>query len=208
MEGKLAILQQNIGALENRIDDLTKRLKDKERQQKILEGLEARGKDITTLKSLFSSSGFVKFLLQHKLEMLCEVANQRFEKLTRQHLSLYVNENQDFWVIDRLSEGRKRSAKTLSGGQTFQAALSLALAMADSIRATTQVERNFFFLDEGFGSQDKESLRIVFDTLKQLRHENRIVGIISHVEELQQEIDTAIKIVNDDEKGSQVKVLG
>ena len=92
--------------------------------------------------------------------------------------------------------------KTLSGGQTFQASLSLALALAESIQKFNQSNQNFFFLDEGFGSLDKESLQIVFDTLKSLQKENRIVGIISHVEDLQQEIDTYLKITNDEEKGS------
>jgi DNA repair protein SbcC/Rad50 len=59
-------------------------------------------------------------------------------------------------------------------------------------------------LDEGFGSLDKESLNIVFDTLKSLRKENRIVGVISHVEEMQQEIDVHLRIEQHDEKGSKI----
>jgi exonuclease SbcC len=76
------------------------------------------------------------------------------------------------------------------------------LALADSIQKITGSNENFFFLDEGFGSLDKESLDIVFDTLKSLRKENRIVGVISHVEEMQQEIDVHLKISMDEEKGS------
>ena len=53
---------------------------------------------------------------------------------------------------------------------------------------------NFFFLDEGFGSLDKDSLGEVFETLQSLRRENRIVGVISHVEDLQQEIQNHLKI--------------
>jgi len=107
-------------------------------------------------------------------------------------------------VRDYLNGGKVRSVKTLSGGQTFQAALSLALSLADSIQQFTDSSQNFFFLDEGFGSLDKESLDVVFETLKSLRKENRIVGVISHVEEMQQEIDTHLRIVNDEETGSRV----
>ena len=89
-----------------------------------------------------------------------------------------------------------------SGGQTFQASLSLALALADNIQQVTESRQNFFFLDEGFGSLDKESLNIVFDTLKSLRKENRIVGVISHVEEMQQEIDAHLTVENHPERGS------
>ncbi|MBN2262548.1 MAG: hypothetical protein JW735_06540, partial [Prolixibacteraceae bacterium] len=62
--------------------------------------------------------------------------------------------------------------------------------------------QRFFFLDEGFGSLDKESLTIVFETLKTLHKENRIVGLISHVEEMQQEIDNYVKVNNSPEQGS------
>jgi exonuclease SbcC len=82
-------------------------------------------------------------------------------------------------VRDLLNEGRTRAVKTLSGGQKFQVALCLALALADNIHAQTQSTNNFFFLDEGFGSLDKDSLTEVFETLKSLRKENRIVGVIS-----------------------------
>jgi exonuclease SbcC len=136
------------------------------------------------------------------LQELCHAANERFYKLTRQKLSLEVTDDNNFQVRDFLNGGKVRNVKTLSGGQTFQAALSLSLALADSIQKITESNQNFFFLDEGFGSLDKESLAIVFDTLKSLRKENRIVGVISHVEEMQQEIDNYLKIVMDEERGS------
>jgi len=96
--------------------------------------------------------------------------------------------------------------KTLSGGQTFQISLCLALALAESIKQQSQSKQNFFFLDEGFGTLDKESLHIVFDTLKSLRKEQRVVGVISHVEELQNEIDVCLNIVKDEERGSLITV--
>jgi exonuclease SbcC len=101
-----------------------------------------------------------------------------------------------------MNGGKVRNIKTLSGGQTFQASLALALALADNIQQMNGADENFFFLDEGFGSLDKDSLNVVFDTLKSLRQENRIVGVISHVDEMQQEISTFLKIENHDEKGS------
>jgi len=74
--------------------------------------------------------------------------------------------------------------------------------LADNNQQITQSNQNFFFLDEGFGSLDRESLNIVFDTLKSLRKENRIVGVISHVEEMQQEIDTHLRVENDPDRGT------
>jgi len=80
----------------------------------------------------------------------------------------------------------------------------LALALAEKVKALNQADQSFFFLDEGFGALDRNSLRVVFETLKSLRHENRIVGIISHVEELQQEIGVFAQVELDPEVGSQV----
>jgi len=118
---------------------------------------------------------------------------------------LELSDDNSFQVRDFMNEGKLRNVKTLSGGQTFQASLSLALALADSIHKVAGDNENFFFLDEGFGTLDKDSLSTVFDTLKSLRKENRIVGLISHVEEMQQEITTFLTIENKDEEGSVVK---
>ena len=170
--------------------------------RKELEKLELRAENIKTMKSLFKASGFVNYISSVYLQNLCNAANDRFFQLTRQKLSLEITPDNNFQVRDFMNGGKIRSVKTLSGGQTFQAALSLALALADNIQKITQSNQNFFFLDEGFGSLDKESLAVVFDTLKTLRKENRIVGVISHVEEMQQEIDVHLRIQEYDEKGS------
>jgi exonuclease SbcC len=170
--------------------------------RKEFEALETRSDYIKTMKSLFKASGFVNYISSVYLQNLCNAANSRFFQLTRQKLSLEVCEDNNFRVRDFMNGGKQRSVKTLSGGQTFQASLALALALADNIQKITESNQNFFFLDEGFGSLDKESLSIVFDTLKSLRKENRIVGVISHVEEMQQEIETHLQIENHEEKGS------
>ena len=170
--------------------------------RKELEKLELRSENIKTMKSLFKASGFVNYISSVYLQNLCNAANDRFFQLTRQKLSLEITPDNNFQVRDFMNGGKVRNVKTLSGGQTFQAALSLALALADNIQKITESNQNFFFLDEGFGSLDKESLNIVFDTLKSLRKENRTVGVISHVEEMQQEIDVHLRIENEAEKGS------
>jgi len=170
--------------------------------QKQLEQLELRAENIRTMKSLFKASGFVNYISSVYLQNLCNAANDRFFQLTRQKLSLEITSDNNFQVRDFMNGGKVRSVKTLSGGQTFQAALSLALALADNIQKITESNQNFFFLDEGFGSLDKESLNVVFETLKTLRKENRIVGVISHVEEMQQEIDIHLRIENDETRGS------
>jgi exonuclease SbcC len=170
------------------------------------ENLEIREKHLSDLAGLFRGNGFVDFVSSVHLQNLCNNANVRFHKMTRQQLHLELGDDNSFWIRDVLNGGRSRLLKTLSGGQKFQAALSLALALADNIHTLTESKHNFFFLDEGFGSLDKESLQVVFETLKSLRKENRIVGIISHVEDLQQEIDRYLMVRNDEELGSVISV--
>jgi DNA repair protein SbcC/Rad50 len=170
------------------------------------ENLEIREKHLADLAGLFRGNGFVDFVSSVHLQNLCNNANFRFHKMTRQQLHLELGDDNSFWVRDVLNGGRSRLLKTLSGGQKFQAALSLALALADNIHTLTESKHNFFFLDEGFGSLDRESLQVVFETLKSLRKENRIVGIISHVEDLQQEIDRYLIVKNDEELGSVISI--
>lgn len=172
--------------------------------EKELDEAQARATNLATLSKLFKASGFVNFVSSIYLQQLVSIANKRFHVLTNRQLSMELAEGNNIVIRDFLNGGHLRSVKTLSGGQTFQASLSLALALADVVHARRPGTDNFFFLDEGFGSLDRESLQMVFDTLRTLRLENRIVGLISHVEELQQEIDAHIRVVNEDDEGSRI----
>lgn len=171
---------------------------------KELKIVECREENLKTMRQLFMANGFVNYISTVYLQNLCEAANERFYRLTRQQLRLELNDKNEFQVRDFMNDGRLRSVKTLSGGQTFQASLCLALALAESVQQQNKSKQNFFFLDEGFGSLDKESLIMAFETLKSLRKEKRIVGVISHVEELQQEIDVYLRIENNSLSGSKV----
>lgn len=202
LQDELASKNREKGKSEQQLKKLENDLKIQANLRKELRKLELRGDNIKTLKNLFKASGFVNYISSVYLQNLCQAANQRFFKLTGQKLSLEITPDNNFQVRDYLNGGKVRSVKTLSGGQTFQAALSLALALADNIQKVTESKQNFFFLDEGFGSLDKEALTTVFSTLKSLQKENRVVGVISHVEEMQQEIDVHLRIVNHEDKGS------
>ena len=202
IEGKLNFQRSEEGRIGSLLKKAQEDLAKKMNLLKDQENLEIREKHLGDLATLFRGNGFVDFVSSVHLQNLCNNANVRFHKMTRQQLHLELGDDNSFWVRDVLNGGRSRLLKTLSGGQKFQAALSLALALADNIHTLTESKHNFFFLDEGFGSLDRESLQVVFETLKSLRKENRIVGIISHVEELQQEISRFLMVKNDEELGS------
>jgi DNA repair protein SbcC/Rad50 len=201
---KISLNNREQGKLHEKLKGIKANLDAKRTLQEKTNALRLRAEEIKTLKQLFKGSGFINYISSVYLQELCHAATERFYKLTNQRLSLEITDDNNFQVRDFINGGKVRNVKTLSGGQTFQAALSLALALADNIQQITESKQNFFFLDEGFGSLDKESLDIVFDTLKSLRKENRIVGVISHVEEMQQEIDTHLRIVNEEERGSRI----
>jgi exonuclease SbcC len=197
-------MHQEAALLQQRIKESETKLSEKATLEQTLAKLDIRETNLKELERLFKGSGFVKYVSTIYLQELCNTANTRFMKLSKNSLSLEIDSDNTFWVIDYLNGGKRRLLKTLSGGQTFQASLCLALALAEKVKSLNQADQSFFFLDEGFGALDRNALRVVFETLKSLRHENRIVGIISHVEELQQEIGVFAQIELDPEKGSQV----
>lgn len=186
---------------------LEKEYRKKEELLKELTKLQKRSENLKLMMNLFKGAGFVQYVSSIYLRQLCDHANIRFHRMTRNQLSLQLNENNDFEIIDYLNEGRSRSVKTLSGGQAFQVSLSLALALAESVQSNAQADKNFFFIDEGFGTQDTESVNIVFETLSNLMKENRIVGIISHVEELKEKMPTALNIIKDEQRGSLIEII-
>ncbi len=97
-------------------------------------------------------------------------------------------------VLDDYS-GAIRPAKTLSGGESFLASLSLALGLADVVAAETGgALLDSLFIDEGFGTLDAETLDIVMNILDELRAGGRVVGLVSHVEELRQRIPTRLRV--------------
>lgn len=199
-------VNKETGQVSTRLEKLKEDISQKELLTKEHEKLSNTIANLKTIKGLLKGNGFVNYVSTVYLRNLCGMANERFMKLTRNKLMLELNEDNGFEIVDITNGGMKRNVKTLSGGQTFQASLALALALSDSIRKTTEAGRNFFFLDEGFGTLDKDSLDIVFSTLKALRRENRIVGVISHVEELREEIEASINVVNDTERGSLITI--
>lgn len=206
-ESDLKTVNDSVVKIAAEIERLEKEFKKKEDLLKQHSQLEKRAENLKIMTNLFKGAGFVQFVSSIYLRQLCDHANVRFHRMTRNQLSLQLNENNDFEIIDYLNEGRSRSVKTLSGGQAFQVSLSLALALAESVQSNAKAEKNFFFIDEGFGTQDLESVNVVFETLMNLQKENRIVGIISHVEELKEKIPTALNIIKDEERGSLIEII-
>jgi exonuclease SbcC len=146
---------------------------------------------------------FERFVLSSFLDDILVKANQRLVELTDYRYQLRrsheiakrgAQSGLDLEVIDHHTS-KVRSVKTLSGGEGFKASLSLALGMADVVQAYSGgIQLDTLFIDEGFGTLDDISLEQAINTLKGLSQKNRILGIISHVPQLKEEIYAKLEI--------------
>ena len=155
-----------------------------------------------------------RWVLSAYLEEICTFANRRLGSMTGGRYRLSVHRDRAWGggkaglglrVHDTYT-GSEREVSTLSGGETFQASLSLALGVADVVTSRTGgVRLDALFVDEGFGTLDSEALQLAMDELDRLREGGRTVGLISHVGELRERIRTGIEVTATDH-GSEVRV--
>lgn len=127
---------------------------------------------------------FERWVLDEALDRLVSAATARLAELAGGAYSLAVDEHRNFAVIDHAKSGAVRSARTLSGGETFLVSLALALALADQIAGLATggtVELESLFLDEGFASLDPGTLDAVAAAIETLGAQGRMVGVVTHV---------------------------
>ena len=166
-------------------------------------------------------SGKEKIMLETYIQMtyfdrIIARANTRFMMMTSGQYEFVRRQNAqnnrsqsglELDVIDHYN-GTNRSVKTLSGGESFKASLSLALGLSDEIQSSAGgIKLDTMFVDEGFGSLDEESLQQAIKALATLTDGNRLVGIISHVAELKEKIETQIVVTKQKSGGSTAKII-
>lgn len=149
---------------------------------------------IEELSKLFSGNRFVEYLAISKLRKISIEATERLLKMTNGRYKLMLDKTGEFLIQDNFNGGLSRKVNTLSGGETFLASLSLALALSKHIQLKGKVKLEFFFLDEGFGTLDSELLDKVMSALEKLSMEKVKVGLITHVEELKDRIPAKIEV--------------
>ena len=149
------------------------------------------GKDKVMLETYIQTTYFDRIL---------ERANLRLRKMSGGQYDLKRRKNAankkgqsglELDILDHINT-TERSVNTLSGGEAFLASLALALGLSDEVQASTGIRLDTLFVDEGFGSLDSEALSKAYHTLDSLTEGNRLVGIISHVQELKERIDQQI----------------
>ncbi|MBD2422871.1 AAA family ATPase [Cyanobium sp. FACHB-13342] len=155
-----------------------------------------------------------RWVLSAYLGDICSYANQRLELMTSGRYQLRLTDGGSrggrqaglgLRVLDAYT-GEEREVSSLSGGETFQASLALALGVADTVQAHAGgVRLEALFIDEGFGTLDPDNLQLAMDELDRLREGGRMIGIISHVGGLRERIRCGIEVLASD-RGSTVRV--
>jgi exonuclease SbcC len=152
--------------------------------------LRARAEVAAALALHLRSDRFQDWLVSESLDLLAATASTLLHRLSGGQFSLRYESN-EFAVVDHRNGDEQRPARTLSGGETFQASLALALALAEHVAgmgAGGAAALDAIFLDEGFGTLDHDSLETVAETIESLGGDGRMVGIVTHVRELAERV--------------------
>ena len=158
-----------------------------------------------TLQKLVRGKSFMEFVAEEYVQDITAAASRHTSHLTGGRYRLCY-QGGNFFVEDNYSGGEMRAVETLSGGETFLVSLSLALALTETIVRMSDKPIEFFFLDEGFGTLDRELCDTVMNILEKLKRTNFAIGIISHVPELMQRMGSKIIVSPPDgERGSTVR---
>ena len=216
LQDQLKKASERAAALKERTETLQKAVSDARAIEKELEDLRKKEGLIRGLYDLTSGKKtritLERYVLGTLLDDVANAANLRLLSMSRRRYSLHRMTDESGLGKGGLSlevsdsfTGRSRPANTLSGGETFLASLSLALGLADVVQSRQGgVRLDTMFIDEGFGTLDPDSLNSAMNTLIDLQNTGRMVGIISHVPELEERIDARLR-VTPAEKGSKAE---
>lgn len=165
------------------------------------------GKDKIMLETYVQMQYFDRIIRRANTRFMIMSAGQYELKRSVQAENLKKQSGLELDVTDHYN-GTERSVKTLSGGEAFLASLALALGLSDEIQAVSGgIALDTMFVDEGFGSLDETALNQAVSALTGLTEGNRLVGIISHVSELQERIDRKLIVTKDAAAGSSVRLV-
>ena len=199
--------------VENAIQGQFEKLQNVEEQWKMVKTLSntangnVSGKEKIMLETYIQMSHFNRIIARANTRFMMMSGGQYELKRRETAENLRSQSGLELDVIDHYN-GSIRSVRTLSGGESFQASLALALGLSDEIQSEAGgIQLDAMFIDEGFGSLDEETLDQAVKALLNLADGNRLVGIISHVAELKERIEKQIIVTKQKSDGSTVKLI-
>ena len=192
VRGQMMSLQEQRGRLEAEHAEAERRWQEKEQEEEKLHAAQSEERLASDLRKLLGSE-FTDFLSRGAIEALMRDASAHLQRLTHGRYVFdiaYRGRAITLQIVDHEDQRRARPTHSLSGGETFLASLAIALALSQGFRTVAtgraaQTSTECLILDEGFGTLDREGVQMVTETLQELRgEEGRMVGIITHVEEV------------------------
>lgn len=192
----LAATLENIGSVKSRLEMNAKNIDKIGVKKTELEKLKADHQVYAELKSLIGSSDGKKFKIFAQgltFKVLVANANRQLARMNNRYfLQTHPDKPLELKIIDTWQAGEVRATSNLSGGESFIVSLALALGLSSMGSKKTRIDS--LFLDEGFGTLDENSLETTLAALDSLKREGKLIGIISHVEMLQERIGTKIEV--------------
>ena len=187
---------QHIGALKQQWQQQQQTLSKLAEQQEFILAQQQECSRWRALHELIGSSDGKKYRLFAQsltFNQLVQQANRQLQNMSDRYLLKQTDDAPlQLDVIDQYQGGTVRSAKNLSGGESFIVSLALALGLARMSSKTTRIDS--LFLDEGFGTLDEDALDVALNALASLQQEGKLIGVISHVAALKERISTQIKV--------------
>lgn len=189
--------QQEVGAIKEKLrknsedleeyKDLSLKLKDQEKEFSLWN-------DLNSLIGSHDGKKYREFAQTITFRVMVGHANKQLSKMNDRYLLEVDDEKSlELNVKDMHQGGEIRTTKNLSGGESFIVSLALALGMSEM--ASQKVQVDSLFLDEGFGTLDEDALSVALDALGNLKHENKIIGLISHIPSVKERIYPQIEVV-------------
>ena len=166
------------------------------------------GKDKITFETYIQMKYFERVIARANLRFMI-MSNAQYElKREEEAKDAKSKSGLELEIIDHYNN-TTRNVRTLSGGESFMASLSLALGFSDEIQSMSGgIQLDTMFIDEGFGTLDEDTLKTAIDALIKLCDENKLVGIISHVEELKNRVDKQIIVTKSTDGTSTANIVG
>jgi len=174
----------------------------REQAAQLLEQRTGYERDARVAKALaghLRANNFERWLLEEALDLLVDGASRILRELSGGQYDL-VHDKGEFFVVDHHDAGLRRGVRTLSGGETFQASLALALALSEQLAglSSTSASLESIILDEGFGTLDTATLDTVAATLESLAARgDRMVGVVTHVPALAERVPVRFEVRKD-----------
>ncbi len=165
------------------------------------------GKEKVMLETYIQTTYFDRIINRANLRLMTMSSGQYELIRLKEAANMRGQSGLDLGVVDHYN-GSERSVKTLSGGESFMASLSLALGLSDEVQSSAGgIKIDTMFVDEGFGTLDPETLDMAYKALAGLIEGNRLVGIISHVADLKERIDRQIVVTKEKTGGSTIRII-